>query len=637
MSFTISKNARTSFVFLATLAVLTLFASPARAASMTKMVGAATVTLTFSPDPPTAGRDRATVVVTGVPVETLRATRVRFATVMPSMGMNGAAGAARMIAPGRWTFEVAFGMAASWNVALQFTGRLAGSADFPVQVAAAHVSGTPQASMPSGSNMNGSGGTSGMNGMAGMSSGSGDSSAWKTAVFVLVALGLIALIVLRRDRRTSTIGLFALAAVVVLAIATAKALYAPPPMDMNAMANVAGTAPVAVTTTRARLGSGAHSIIAPGTVAPYLTQAVVARASGMLTGFNLYNGDRVRAGQQIAYLSEPELGSSAAAAQAAAQTAGIAAGQQAPLGVTMAQQDLAVARNQLAAARADASAKGSRARYWANEVARERTLLAAGAVSQQEYQDEAAQQAEAQAAYDAARKQIASSQSTISSMQAKVGNASAGVAAAQAQYAQAQSQAQMQSTLAAYRSVIAADDAVIVKRLVDPGTYVQAGTPIAQIAVLDKLRVQAGVAQSDLPKVNVGDPIEAVTPDGTVMHGRVSSIQPVADPATHTAMVEAIVENPQDRLQPGGYVRVTIHSRAGTLQGGAAISATAIVGAMASSVYVVKGGTAQLVQVRVISNDGVTAIVRGLPENAHVVVDGAADLQPGQAVTEVGS
>ncbi len=379
--------------------------------------------------------------------------------------MNGPAGIARNVAPGRWAFDLDLGMAAPWNVSLKFAGGLNGSATYTIDVAAAQTKSQPSSTMTS------------------MAS-SGDWTAWRTAALVLFALGLLALVVLRRDRRTGTIAFFAAAAVVVVGVAMIKAQYGSAPMDMNAMANITGTAPVAVRSVHVRAGAQASSVSAPGTVSPYLTQTIVARASGLLTDFNLYNGDKIQAGQQIAYLNEPELGSSAAAAQAAAQAAQIQAMHHAPNDVRMAQNDIA--------------AKQRAADYWSREIASESTLLREGAVSQQEYQNEVAQAASAQA--------------DLRNALIKASDAAASVGQARAQYSQAQNEAQAQSTLASYRSVIAPSDAVMVKRLVDPGTYVQAGTPIAQIAVLDKLRIQANVAQADLQKIGLGNPVDVALP-----------------------------------------------------------------------------------------------------------------------------
>ncbi len=575
------------FFCLVLLSVVTLVA-PVTAAPITHRIGPATVTLILTPDPPAIGGEVATVIVTGVNGGALRSTQLQFSTTMPSMKMNGPAGVARTVAPGRWTFDLDLGMAAPWNVSLNFTGGLNGRVNYTVDVAAAQSKGETSSATTS---------------MAP----AGDWTAWRTAALLLFALGLLALVVLRRDRRTGTIALFATAAVVVIGIAMIKAQYGSAPMDMNAMANVAGTAPVAVQSIRVHPGTQGASVSAPGTVSPYLTQTIVARASGLLSDFNVYNGDKIQAGQQIAYLNEPELGSSAAAAQAAAQAAQIQAMHHAPNDVRMAQNDIA--------------AKQRAADYWSREIVRESTLLREGAVSQQEYQNEVAQAASAQA--------------DLRNALIKASDATASIGQARAQYNQMQNEAAAQSTLASYRSVISPSDAVVVKRLADPGTYVQAGTPIAQIAVLDKLRVQANVAQADLPQIGLGDPVDVVLPTGAVLHGRVSSVQPVADPSTHTAMVETIVENSHGSLQPGGFVRVTIHVPGAATSSGDAIPAAALVGgANGSLVYIIENGTAVPVRVVVLSNDGATAIVRGLQSGANVITDGAANLQPGQAVTE---
>jgi RND family efflux transporter MFP subunit len=152
---------------------------------------------------------------------------------------------------------------------------------------------------------------------------------------------------------------------------------------------------------------------------------------------------------------------------------------------------------------------------------------------------------------------------------------------------------------------------------------------------VNRLRVQANVAQRDLANVAVGAPVDATTQDGRVMHGRVSSIAPVADPATHTASVEAVVNNDRSDLVPGGFVQVVIHARAMRTAGGVDVPSAAIVGSgNAAAVWTDVNGTAHRVAVRVLSDDGTNAVVAGdLGSRARVVVDGAAMLEEGQTIT----
>ena len=615
-------------------AVLCVAAIPvaSSASPMVERVGAAEATLQLTPDPPQAGRISAVLTLTGVSRQSVAHTTAAFTSAMPSMSMNGPSGSLRPVSPGRWEFEMSLAMAAPWTVSVHFSGGVNGTATYRFAVSGAD-----------------SGGTSAMEGM---SSTSGSPDAWKYAAIalaVVLAAGVV-LVGVRKDRRPTTLVILLGAALVVLGLAVVQARYAAPPMDMVAMSNVQGNGATPVTLAPVRAAQRSRDIHAPGSIAPFLTQDIVTRAPGILTNFTLYAGDRVATGQVIASLDAPDLQTRAAAAaadaagQAAmAQAADIEARHHAPDAVVIAHADTAALEREASAARADRSAKAEQVRYWSNEVRREKTLLDQGAVSVQEYQDERAQYAAAQAAYSAAENKVGALDQQMLASRTKAVDAVASVsqmqaqaAAAQAQARRASAQAATDATLADYTTVRSPDDAIVVKRLVDPGVYVAAGTPIARIAVVRELRVQANVAQEDLTSISVGTPMEARLQDGSIVRGRVSSLAPIADPATHTASVEAIVGNVRTDLVPGGFVRVTIHARATHVASGTQVPSGAIVGSGAdAAVWIDVNGTAHRVPVRVVSDDGTTAAVTGdLDRRARVVVDGAATLEEGQSITE---
>jgi RND family efflux transporter MFP subunit len=178
---------------------------------------------------------------------------------------------------------------------------------------------------------------------------------------------------------------------------------------------------------------------------------------------------------------------------------------------------------------------------------------------------------------------------------------------------------------------------VVVKRLVDPGVYVQVGTPIARIAVVDRLRLQANVAQSDLPNVVQGALLVATLPDGRTVRGRVTSVSPLADASTRTGTVEAIIDNPSRNLLPGGFVRVKIQTRDERVAGTIMVPSAAIVGSGdAAAVWADVNGTAHRVLVTIVHDDGTTARITADDLNAksRVVVDGAASLEEGQPIAE---
>jgi RND family efflux transporter MFP subunit len=605
---------------------------PAGASPMVEQVGPARAILTLAPDPPATGLVHGVIAVDGVALDALSRTDVRFGSAMPAMSMTGPSGSARRTGPARWEFDASLGMATTWTVAVRFSGGVNGTAVFRFAV---------------------SGAQSGASATTGMSSSAGDPDAWRYAALALAVILFFALlvVVVRRDRRPLTIGIVLGAALVVIVLAIVQARFAAPAMDMASMSSVQGSAATPVTLAAVRTTQNDTEIHAPGTVTPYLTQDVVTRAAGILRGFNVYAGDRISAGHVIATLDAPDARSRAAAAAAdaqaqtaMAQAAEIEARHHAPNAVTIAQAGSASLERDIAAAQAERAAKGEQVRYWQNEVRREKSLLDQGAVSIQEYQDESAQAAAAQGAYASAgekvgalRQQLTAAQTHAMDAVAAVPQMQAQAAAAQAQARRAQANAATDATLAGYTTIVSPNDAVVVKRLVDPGVYVQAGTVIARLAVVDRLRVQANVAQQDLAHIAVGAPVDATSRDGRVMHGRVSSIAPVADPATHTAAVEAIVNNDRADLVPGGFVQVVIHARATRAGlGGVQVPSSAVIGSgSASAVWTDVNGTAHRVTVRVLADDGTKATISGdLARGSRLVIDGAATLEEGQIITE---
>jgi len=637
--------------------VLLCFSKPiaSLAAPLTVPVGSAQATLQFSPDPPSVGKVHAVLSLTGASTDQLAHTRASFGTVMPTMAMNGPSGAAKPTGPGRWEFDAMLGMAAAWDVNVQFAGGVSGTATFHIDVGRQRSS----QHTPTGTSNATHGDAAG-----GMAMGNPSTDGWKTAALALLSIVVIGAIAFGLRRRTAPLFVFlGLAGVVVVGFAFAqdRFYHANPAAsmsgltsDMTSMSDVHGTAPIPVTVARVSVAEGADpNVSAPGSVQPYLTQDVVARASGLLADFTAYAGDRVRAGQTLARLDEPELGSRASAAaadaraqRAAAEGAAIEAHHHAPNGVLIARDESGALQRDVDAARHDVAAKAERAGYWRAELAREHQLLTAGAVSEQEYTDERAQASTAQSELAAARDRVGSLTSQLSSSRAKIGDAEAnaeimGAKATemQARAAQAAAAAASEATMANYRDIVAPSDGVIVKRMVDPGVFVQSGTVIARVAVIDRLRVQANVSQDRLAGISVGTPLQSTLPDGRVVYGRVSSMSPVADATTHTTTIEAIVENPKGALVPGGFVNVVFHAAGAPKRGTIDVPSAAIVGSgNDAAVWEIVNGAAHRVAVRRVSDDGTTATVVGkLAAGARVAVEGASTLEEGQIVESRGT
>lgn len=98
----------------------------------------------------------------------------------------------------------------------------------------------------------------------------------------------------------------------------------------------------------------------------------------------------------------------------------------------------------------------------------------------------------------------------------------------------------------------------ITERNVLPNMYVQPETRLYTVADLSNVWVYANIFQTDLGKLNPGNPA-AITLDtypGRVFSGRVSEVLPQVDMNTRTARVRIVLPNPGLKLMPGMYVNV---------------------------------------------------------------------------------
>jgi membrane fusion protein (multidrug efflux system) len=91
------------------------------------------------------------------------------------------------------------------------------------------------------------------------------------------------------------------------------------------------------------------------------------------------------------------------------------------------------------------------------------------------------------------------------------------------------------------------------KRLVSPGTFMRAGTPITHLAQIDKLRVTFAVPERILGTIQLGARVSVFTPafPGIQLTGVVDVIEPQLDTATRTVGIVALVDNPEEVLRPG--------------------------------------------------------------------------------------
>lgn len=133
-----------------------------------------------------------------------------------------------------------------------------------------------------------------------------------------------------------------------------------------------------------------------------------------------------------------------------------------------------------------------------------------------------------------------------------------------AMYEQAKAQEELHATQLSYTDIVAPFDGVITERekLINLGEYVQPGTHLMMLARIDQMRVQVRVAEKDAPFIKTGTPAVVKFPHLSEgyqhIQARVNTVIPRLDPATRTATVEIIVNNPERLIRTDMYAVVDL-------------------------------------------------------------------------------
>lgn len=93
-----------------------------------------------------------------------------------------------------------------------------------------------------------------------------------------------------------------------------------------------------------------------------------------------------------------------------------------------------------------------------------------------------------------------------------------------------------------------------------PGQFVNAGEELLTVQEMDPIRVEVQVLEGQIGNIAAGRPAEvsfAAFP-GVKFGGRVETMNPIVDQQTRTARVTVVVPNPQGRILPGMYAKVTL-------------------------------------------------------------------------------
>ena len=360
-----------------------------------------------------------------------------------------------------------------------------------------------------------------------------------------------------------------------MALLLAMPLLAPP-----------GSAPAAqdvpeVAVIRAVPATAPRVVVLPGSFEPFEDARLYAKVTGYLSEVRVDIGDRVKARSVLAQMHLPEMDAEVGRAEA----------------------DLASARAELRRAEAAARLAGITHRRLSDLKAHEPQ-----AVTQQDVD--------------------------VAAAEAEVARAGAEGAAAAIEVAKAKL-AHLEAMLS-YARIRAPFDGVIVRRFVDPGALVVAGSdggePILEVASTDRLRLILSIPEALVPTVHPG--VDAVvTVDalpGRQFRGSISRIAGALALDTRNMRAEIDIGSEDGLLRPGMYASVRLLLEHGGSIYSLPASAIQRDGADAF-VWIVRDGRIAREDVEVVENDAGRAIVRAqFAAGTQVVVTAPVDLKPGQ-------
>jgi membrane fusion protein (multidrug efflux system) len=184
--------------------------------------------------------------------------------------------------------------------------------------------------------------------------------------------------------------------------------------------------------------------------------------------------------------------------------------------------------------------------------------------------------------------------------------------------------------------VTAPFDGIIGERQVDPGEWVDVGTPLAPLVQIERLKIAFTVPEKFLGRVKTQQPIKvraSATPEQEFT-GRVYFVSPMIREDTRSVLVKAYIENPEKRLSPGGFAAVDLILD--VLKDRPVIPEEALVPTRTGyMVFLVEEGAASGRNVRVgLRQPGIVEIKEGLKPGQTVIQSGHIAVQDGARVCD---
>jgi len=178
---------------------------------------------------------------------------------------------------------------------------------------------------------------------------------------------------------------------------------------------------------------------------------------------------------------------------------------------------------------------------------------------------------------------------------------------------------------------------IVTQRMIEKGSVIAQGTPVAIIVNIDKLKIRVNVPEREAFRMKVGDNVDITTEiyPGVTFYGKIMNINSKADEA-HNYIVEISMPNSKiNPLKAGMFARVYFKE----IQSGntIVIPRSSLVGSVRSpQVFVIENNIARLRNIVTGAEVGtLLEVLDGLTPGENVVTSGQVNLKDSTSVTIV--
>jgi RND family efflux transporter MFP subunit len=404
---------------------------------------------------------------------------------------------------------------------------------------------------------------------------------------------------------------------------------------------------LAVQVVKPHRGGMARTTEMPGTIRAFKFAPLYAKVSGYLKELNVDRGDRVKKGQLLALVYDPEVDVAVLQAQAALEHSR-AMEKQAEAKVKTAEAGVKAAEARRNQANSTLEQTVAQRTYRKKALDRLAALASRNAVEQQLVDEQEDQYMSAQAAEHAAQAGIDTAEAQLAEAKAAVELAQADLKTARSEISISEANLAKAKVLASYTRIEAPFDGVVTFRGegIHPGAFIRAATegsmePLLTVAWTDKMRTIVPVPDPDVPFANPGDPatVRLDAMGSKVFKGVISRTAEAEDLKDRTMRVEVDLPNKDGLLRDGMYGRAVIQLEPPS--NNLSIPATALVDHNTegeASVFVVAGGKVEKRKVRVGRDNGLEVeALSGLSPDDEVIAQPTSAITQGMTVRTEGA